>query len=69
MTRTFEEMCKARDPLYAATLPQDDFVTLKTLDRCIYITSSKQRRRWYTLRRNRLTREIQDRVKSRNDAR
>ena len=32
MTRTFEEMCKARDPLYAAMEPAKWFWILRALD-------------------------------------
>ena len=33
MTRTFEEMCKARDPLYAATKPQRNMMLAVTMDK------------------------------------
>ena len=33
MTRTFEEMCKARDPLYAATRSHTPFLQALTADR------------------------------------
>ena len=33
MTRTFEEMCKARDPLYAAMKPQRNMMLAVALDR------------------------------------
>jgi hypothetical protein len=33
MTRTFEEMCKARDPLYAAMQPAGEFKEALYLDK------------------------------------
>ena len=33
MTRTFEEMCKVRDPLYAAMQPVDEFKEALYLDK------------------------------------
>ena len=59
MTRTFEEMCKARDPLYAAMQPMGDFKTLKILDRCANMNLAPRDKRRYRLRRDQLTREIQ----------
>jgi hypothetical protein len=59
MTRTFEEMCKARDPLYAAMQPIGDFLALKALDKFACSGVTPQWRRWYQLRRDQLTREIQ----------
>ncbi len=32
MTRTFEEMCKARDPLYAAMQPAKWYAILRAMD-------------------------------------
>ena len=73
MAQTFEEMCAERDPLYAAMepAPMSDFMTLKILDRCAHMPLSARDKRWYTLRRDQITREIQYRVnsKKRNDAR
>ena len=39
MTRTFEEMCKVRDPLYAALKPQKSFSLAVECDRSMALWS------------------------------
>ena len=39
MTRTFEEMCKARDPLYAATKPHEYFELAVIADERLHIAA------------------------------
>jgi hypothetical protein len=56
---TFEEMRKARDPLYAALQPNEEFALLKDFDRFALVGVTPQWRRFYQLRRDQLTREIQ----------
>ena len=56
---TFDEMAAQRDPLYAATKPDTDFRVLKRLDTLSYTGHNAKSRRWYRVRRNQLTREIQ----------
>jgi hypothetical protein len=65
MTRTFEEMCKTRDPLYAELKPIGDFVELKKLDRLSAGGVTSQWQRWYRLQRDQATREIQYYVNNR----
>lgn len=60
---TFEEMCKARDPLYAATRPNASYRTLQTLDNLARSVKDAERQKWYRTRRDQLIREIKRRAK------
>lgn len=55
---TFEEMCKARDPLYAATEPRFSYQTLQNLDKLARSVKNTRRQKWYRLRRDQLIREM-----------
>ena len=59
MSTRFDEMAAQRDPLYAEMQPIGDFLALKALDKFAYSGATPQWRRWYQLRRDQLTREIQ----------